>query len=126
MVFKFRYFFLCFALLSVFSCSSRKLVGSWEFIDIYDGEIRQTDTLKTRTGNSRYGAGILTFYQDKTFTSIGNSGTYQAENDLLKMKYSDAEDTVSMKISHLSKDELLLFSITGSPKTWFYKKVKEK
>lgn len=54
MVFKFRYFFLCFALLCIFSCSSRKLVGSWEFIDIYDGEIRQTGTLKTRTGNSRY------------------------------------------------------------------------
>jgi hypothetical protein len=63
----------------VTSCSSNKLSGSWEFIDIYEGEIRNTDTLKTQTNNSRYGPGILTFYQDKTFTSMGNSGTYQTE-----------------------------------------------
>lgn len=113
-------------LLLTASCSSNKLSGSWEFIDIYDGEIRQTDTLKTQTNNSRYGTGILTFYQNKTFSSMGNSGTYQMESNLLKMKYSDAEDTTTMKISNVSKDYLLLFSMTGSPKTWFYKKVKEK
>ncbi|KAA2223410.1 hypothetical protein [Chryseobacterium sediminis] len=113
-------------LLLTASCSSNKLSGSWEFIDIYNGEIRQTDTLKTKTNNSRYGTGILTFYPNKNFSSMGNSGTYQMENNLLKMKYSDAEDTTTMKISNVSKDYLLLFSMTGSPKTWFYKKVKEK
>ncbi|MBB6330409.1 hypothetical protein HNP24_001359 [Chryseobacterium sediminis] len=125
-MFKLRPILFYSILLLTASCSSNKLSGSWEFIDIYDGEIRQTDTLKTKTNNSRYGTGILTFYQNKTFSSMGNSGTYQMENNLLKMKYSDAEDTTTMKISNVSKDYLLLFSMTGSPKTWFYKKVKEK
>ncbi|WP_114822326.1 hypothetical protein [Chryseobacterium sp. KLBC 52] len=108
----------------IISCSSNKLSGSWEFINIYDGEIHQTDTLKSKTNNSRYGTGILTFYQDKTFTSMGNNGTYQIENKLLKMKYNDDENITPMKISNVSKNYLLLFSMAGSPKTWFYKKVK--
>ncbi|CAD0218797.1 lipocalin family protein [Chryseobacterium sp. JV274] len=115
-----------FLLLFTASCSSNKLSGSWEFIDIYDGEIRQTDTLKTKTNNSRYGTGILTFYRDKTFSSIGNNGTYQIENNLLKMKYHGDEKVTSMRISNISKDYLLLFSMAGSPKTWFYKKVRGK
>lgn len=105
-------------------CSSNKLSGSWEFIDVYDGEMHNTDTLKTKTHNSRYGTGILTFYQDKTFSSMGNRGTYQIENNLLKMKYNDDENVTPMKISDVSKNYLLLFSMAGSPKTWFYKKVK--
>lgn len=115
-----------FLLFLIISCSSNKLSGSWEFIDIYDGEINQTDTLKNKTNNSRYGTGILTFYQDKTFTSMGNSGTYQIGNNLLKMKYNDDENITPMKISRVDRNHLLLFSMAGSPKTWFYKKVKEK
>ncbi|TZF98747.1 hypothetical protein FW781_02135 (plasmid) [Chryseobacterium panacisoli] len=125
-MFKLKSILFYFLLLFAASCSSNKLIGSWEFIDIYDGEIRQADSLKAKTNNSRYGTGILTFYQDKTFSSMGNSGTYQIKNNLLKMKYSDAENTVSMKISNVSKYDLLLFSMSGSPKTWFYKKVKER
>ncbi len=56
---------------------------------------------------------------------MGNRGTFQKENNLLHMKYSDAENITSMKISHITEEYLLLFSMAGSPKTWFYKKVKE-
>jgi hypothetical protein len=42
------------------------------------------------------------------------------------MKYNDDENMTPMKISSVSKNYLLLFSMAGSPKTWFYKKVKEK
>jgi hypothetical protein len=42
------------------------------------------------------------------------------------MKYYDNENVTPMKISSVSKNYLLLFSMAGSPKTWFYKKVKEK
>jgi hypothetical protein len=125
-MFKLKPILFYFLLLFTVSCSSNKLSGSWEFIDIYDGEIRQTDTLKTKTNNSRYGTGILTFYRDKTFSSIGNNGTYQIENNLLKMKYHGDEKVTSMRISNISKDYLLLFSMAGSPKTWFYKKVRGK
>lgn len=124
-MFKLKSILFYFLLFLVISCSSNKLSGSWEFIDIYEGEIRNTDTLKTQTNNSRYGTGILTFYQNKTFSSMGSSGTYQIENNLLKMKYND-ETITPMKISNVSKNYLLLFSMAGSPKTWFYKKVKEK
>ncbi|MGE8536340.1 hypothetical protein [Chryseobacterium sp. R2ACT005] len=125
-MFKLKPILFYFLLLFTASCSSNKLSGSWEFIDIYDGEIRQTDTLKTKTNNSRYGTGILTFYRDKTFSSMGNNGTYQIENNLLKMKYHGDEKVTSMRISNISKDYLLLFSMAGSPKTWFYKKVRGK
>lgn len=114
-----------FLLFLTISCSSNKLSGSWEFIDIYDGEINRVDTLKNKTNNSRYGTGILTFYRDETFTSMGNNGTYQIENNLLKMKYNDDEKTIPMEIFYISKEHLLLFSMAGSPKTWFYKKVKK-
>ncbi|MDR3022820.1 lipocalin family protein [Chryseobacterium sp.] len=125
-MFKLKPILFYFLLLFAASCSSNQLSGSWEFIDIYDGEIHQADTLKTKTNNSRYGTGILTFYQDKTFSSMGNSGTYQIENNLLKMKYNDDKEATSMKILGINKDYLLLFSLAGSPKTWFYKKVKGK
>lgn len=125
-MFKLKPILFYFLLLFAASYSSNKLSGSWEFIDIYDGEIHQADTLKTKTNNSRYGTGILTFYQDKTFSSMGNSGTYEIENNLLKMKYNDDKEATSMKISGINKDYLLLFSLAGSPKTWFYKKVKGK
>ncbi|MDR6370238.1 hypothetical protein J2795_001219 [Chryseobacterium bernardetii] len=125
-MFKTQPILFCFLLLLMASCSSNKLSGSWEFIDIYDGEIRNTDTLKNKTNNSRYGTGVLTFYRDKTFSSMGNSGIYQVDSNLLKMKYNDNENVTPMKISSVSKNYLLLFSMAGSPKTWFYKKVKEK
>ncbi|WP_330746533.1 hypothetical protein [Chryseobacterium sp. CP-77] len=125
-MFQFKSILFYFLLFLIISCSSNKLSGSWEFIDIYDGEISQTDTLKTKTNNSRYGTGILTFYQDKTFSSMGNNGTYQIENNLLKMKYNDDENVTPMKISGVDKNYLLLFSMSGSPKTWFYKKIKTK
>ncbi|QRA42874.1 hypothetical protein [Chryseobacterium cucumeris] len=123
-MFKLKSILFYFLLLFAVSCSSNKLYGSWEFIDIYDGEISNTDTLKNKTNNSRYGTGVLTFYQDKTFSSMGNNGIYQIENNLLKMKYNDDENITTMKISSVSKNYLLLFSMAGSPKTWFYKKVK--
>jgi hypothetical protein len=42
------------------------------------------------------------------------------------MKYNDDKEVTPMKISGISKDHLLLFSLAGSPKTWFYKKIKGK
>ncbi len=57
-MFKLKSIFFYFLLFMVTSCSSNKLSGSWEFIDIYEGEIRNTDTLKTQTNNSRYGTGF--------------------------------------------------------------------
>lgn len=125
-MFQLKSIFFYFLLFLTASCSSNRLYGSWEFIDIYDGEIHQTDTLKNKTNNSRYGTGVLTFYQDKTFSSMGNKGTYQIENNLLKMQYNDDENVTPMKISGVSKNYLLLFSMSGSPKTWFYKKIKTK
>ncbi|MGG1922418.1 hypothetical protein AB1278_11470 [Chryseobacterium sp. NRRL B-14798] len=125
-MFKLKSILFYFLLLFVVSCSSNKLYGSWEFIDIYDGEISNTDTLKNKTNNSRYGTGVLTFYQDKTFSSMGNKGTYQIENNLLKMRYNDDENVTPMKISSVDENYLLLFSMAGSPKTWFYKKIKTK
>jgi hypothetical protein len=73
-MFKLKPILFYFLLLFAASCSSNKLSGSWEFIDIYDGEIHQADTLKTKKNNSRYGTGILTFYKDKTFSSMGIAG----------------------------------------------------
>lgn len=98
-----------FLLFLIISCSSNKLSGSWEFIDIYDGEINRVDTLKNKTNNSRYGTGILSFYQDETFTSMGNNGTYLIENNLLKMKYNGDKKAIPMEISYISKEHLLLF-----------------
>ncbi|MEF9478130.1 hypothetical protein OWR28_10950 [Chryseobacterium sp. 1B4] len=124
-MFKTKSILFHFLLLLMASCSSSKLSGSWEFIDIYDGEINQTDTLKSQTNNSRYGTGVLSFYRDHTFSSMGDSGTYRVEKNLLEMKYDDDEKVTPMKISCINKDHLLLFSMAGSPKTWFYKKVKK-
>lgn len=124
-MFKPKSIFFYFLLFLTASCSSNKLSGSWEFIDIYDGEINKIDILKNKTNNSRYGTGILTFYQNKNFISMGNKGTYHVENNVLKMKYNDDEKVTPLKISYINKDHLLLFSMIGSPKTWLYKKVKE-
>jgi hypothetical protein len=125
-MFKLKPILFYFLLFLTASCSSNKISGSWEFVDIYEGEILSTDTLKSKINNSRYGKGVLTFYKDKTFSSMGSSGTYQIDYNLLKMKYNDDENVTPMKISSVSKNYLLLFSMAGSPKTWFYKKVKEK
>lgn len=115
---------LIFALLSVFSCSSNKLVGSWEFIELYEGVIPKIDTLKNKQNRSRYGNGILSFHKNNSFSSKELTGGYLHQNNLLKIKYADDKDTTQMKISYISKDHLLLSSLSGKPTAWFYKKVK--
>lgn len=121
---QFRIFIISLLLISITSCSSNKLVGSWEFVDIYDGEIRYADSLKSKNNSSGYGTGILTFHKDGSFDSMGNSGNYKKEKKLLNMKYTDGTDTTKMKISYISQDYLFLFSVLKAPKTWVYKKVK--
>lgn len=120
----FRYISISFFLLFTFFCTPTQLIGSWEFIDIYNGEVHQVDSLKYKQDISKYGTGILTFHKDKSFNSMGQTGNYQKKNELLRMKYHDSKDTVQMKISYVSEDYLLLFSMTKNPKTWAYKKAK--
>lgn len=114
------------ALLSISSCSSGKLIGSWEFIEAYEGTIPKVDTLKTKQNHSRYGNGILSFYSNNSFTSKELTGNYVHQNNLLKMKYSDGKDTVQLKISYINKDYLLLSSGSEKPNAWFYKRVRGK
>ncbi|MGN7757371.1 hypothetical protein ACTJIV_07820 [Chryseobacterium sp. 22532] len=111
---------ISFSILLLSSCGSSKLLGSWEFIDLYDGVVTEIDSLKSKENNSRYGTGTLTFDKDSSFTSMEEKGSYQRKNKILKMKYP-ALDTVIMNISYLSKNYLLL-SAGKYPKTWFYRK----
>ncbi|SHF84268.1 hypothetical protein SAMN02787073_3077 [Chryseobacterium vrystaatense] len=116
---KFILIYFTFILLS--SCSSSRLLGSWEFIDLYDGELTHIDTLKSKENNSRYGKGMLTFYKDHSFSSLESTGKYREQHQKLKMKYSDGADTIVMNISYISRNYLLL-SAGKQPTTWFYRK----
>lgn len=113
-------------LLFISSCSSNKLIGSWEFIELYEGTVPKIDSLKSKQNDSKYGTGILSFHQDNSFTSKELTGNYQNKNTLLKMKYSEGKDTVQMKISFINKDYLMLSSTSEKPNTWFYKRIKDK
>ncbi|MCT2564307.1 hypothetical protein [Chryseobacterium herbae] len=115
-----KFIFIIFSFLSLSSCTSSRLLGSWEFIDLYDGVVTEIDTLKSKENNSKYGTGTLTFNKDNFFISMEESGSYQRKNKTLKMKYP-AVDTVVMNISYESKNYLLL-SAGKDPKTWFYRK----
>lgn len=116
-----QFIVLCFSFILWSSCTSSRLQGSWEFIDLYDGELTHVDSLKSKENNSTYGKGILTFYKDHSFSSLESTGQYREDRQKLKMKYSDGADTVVMNISHLSRNYLLL-SAGKQPKTWFYRK----
>lgn len=120
---KLKLLFTGLFLLCVFSCSSSKILGSWKFIEVYDGEIRHIDHLKMKNGHSKYGSGILTFHQNGTFSSMEDTGNYQQKKAMLMMKYKEGTDTAQMKISYLSHEYLFLYSTTKAPKTWVYKKV---
>lgn len=111
---------MCFSLFLFYSCGPSRLVGSWEFIEIYDGVVTKIDTLKDKKNNSRYGTGTLNFRKDGFFTSMETEGNYQKKNKILKMKYPGL-DTVVMNISYLKKNYLLL-STGKNSKTWFYRK----
>jgi hypothetical protein len=114
-----------FVILFLSSCKSRSIVGEWEFVEVYEGVvIHNIDTLKAKENSSKKGTGILTFYDDQTFTSIDLKGGYQKERNLLKLKYITDKDTVLMKISYLNRNYLLLSSISEKPNTWFYRKIK--
>lgn len=113
-------------LLSISSCSSKRLIGSWEFIELYEGTVPKIDTLKNKQNHSKYGTGILSFHQNNSFDSRDLTGNYQSKNTLVKMKYSEGKDTVQMKISYINKDYLLLSSMSEKPYTWFYKRIKYK
>ncbi|WP_072923898.1 hypothetical protein [Chryseobacterium sp. OV279] len=115
-----KFILVFFSFLFLSSCTSSRLLGSWEFIDLYDGVVTEIDTLKSKENNSKYGTGTLTFNIDNSFISMEESGNYRRKNKILKMKYP-AVDTVVMNISHISKDYLLL-SAGKDPKTWFYRK----
>ncbi|AZB11233.1 hypothetical protein EG344_21545 [Chryseobacterium sp. G0162] len=113
-------------LLFISSCSSNKLIGSWEFIELYEGTVPKIDTLKNKQNHSKYGTGILSFHQNKSFNSKELTGNYQNKDTLLKMKYNEGKDTVKMKIAYINKEYLLLSSISEKPNTWFYKRMKYK
>ncbi|WP_157967968.1 lipocalin family protein [Chryseobacterium elymi] len=112
---------VCLFLFLLSSCKSSSLLGPWEFIDVYEGKLTKIDTLQSKKNNSKYGTGVLEFNKDNSFTSLGNKGKYSKDDQKLKMKYDDGQDTVVMNISYLSKNYLLL-SNGNSPKTWFYRK----
>ena len=112
-------------LLTLSSCKSNKIVGSWEFIEVYQGlEIKNIDTLKLKKNTSKKGSGILRFNEDQTFKSFESKGDYKRDGKVLKMKYVELKDTISLKVSYLDKNYLLLSSIKNIPTTWFYKKIK--
>ncbi|MFZ4928712.1 hypothetical protein [Chryseobacterium sp. Mn2064] len=120
---QFRIFIISLLLIFITSCSSNKVVGSWKFIEIYYGEIRNTDLVKMKNDSSKYGNGTLTFNKNGTFNSMEDTGTYQRKKELLMMKYKDGTDTARMKISYLSSKYLFLYSTTKASKTWVYEKV---
>jgi hypothetical protein len=47
----------------LFSCNGNKIVGNWNFIKVYKGEIKSIDSLSI-INNSQYGSGKLNFYKD--------------------------------------------------------------
>ncbi len=116
-----RFFLTCFVLLLLFSCKTQKLEGTWEFIEVYDGIVSNVDTLKNKENHSEAGTGTLVFHKDGTFSSLENKGNYRKEREVLKMKYSQDNDTLMMKIAYVSRDYLLLSDRKGF-KTWFYRK----
>ena len=114
------------ALLCISSCSTNKLIGSWEFIEVYEGVIPKVDTLKNKQNQSKWGTGVLEFYSNRYFVSMDQRGRYQNEGKWLKMKYNNSKDTTRLKISYINKDYLLLSSTSEKPNTWFYKRRRDK
>ncbi|PJJ67000.1 hypothetical protein CLV73_0995 [Chryseobacterium geocarposphaerae] len=127
-MFKMKFFKLSLIVIAVLflsSCKSRNILGSWEFIEVYEGiVINNIDALKTKENNSEKGMGILVFNDNQTFTSMDLKGNYQKTKNLLKLKYTIDKDTVLMKISYLDKNYLLISSISERPTSWFYRKIK--
>lgn len=127
-MFKIKFFKLSLigiVILILSSCKSKNIIGSWEFVEVYEGVIiNNIDTLKSKENNSRKGTGILKFKDNQTFTSMDHKGDYQKNRNILKLKYSTDNDTVLMNISYLDKNYLLLSSEKGNPTTWFYRKIK--
>lgn len=127
-MFKIKFFKL--SLIGIFilclsSCKSKNIVGSWEFVEVYEGVIiNNIDTLKSKENNSKKGKGVLKLDDNQYFTSMDLKGNYQKSKNLLKLKYSTDNDTVLMNISYLDKNYLLLSSKKGNPTTWFYRKIK--
>ncbi|WP_267402958.1 MULTISPECIES: hypothetical protein [unclassified Chryseobacterium] len=120
----FTIIFLLLLILS--SCKTRKIIGSWEFIEVYQGvTITKVDSLKSKKNTSVKGEGILIFNDDSTFNSMDSKGKYRRKGMILKMKYPELKDTTSLKISYIDKNYLLLSAIKNEPMTWFYKKVKK-
>jgi len=112
-------------LIIIYSCKTKRLIGSWEFIEVYEGvTVTKTDILKSRKNTSVKGEGVLIFNDDSTFSSMDSKGKYIKKGMILKMKYPEIKDTVSLKISYIDKNYLLLSAIKNKPVTWFYKKVK--
>ena len=81
------------------------------------------------TSTSKYGTGKLIFLKNNSFISKTSKhddilGFYKLEDNNLKMKYDDSEDTVVMKVNYLDKKHLLISTIGKSKYTWFYKSKK--
>lgn len=107
------------------SCKSTNLVGSWEFVDVYEGIIlNNIDTLKLKQNNSKYGTGKLIFNQDNSLISMDSKGSYERKENILMVKYNNSENPAELKISYLDKDYLLLSSKNENPVTWFYRRTK--
>lgn len=113
-------------LLIVCSCKSDKIVGSWEFIEVYQGtEITQINTLKLKKNTSVKGRSLLIFNNDNTFSSLESKGNFLKYGKILKMKYPELKDTTSLQISYIDKNYLLLSSVKGKYTTWYYKRVND-
>ncbi|MFC3157708.1 hypothetical protein SAMN05443633_10446 [Chryseobacterium arachidis] len=121
----FKLLFFGVIVLFLHSCKSAGIVGSWEFIEVYDGVvINNVDTLKLKQNNSKYGTGKLIFNKDHSLISMNSPGSYEQKGDQLMIKYNGAEKPASLKISYVDKDFLLLSSEKEVPATWFYRKIK--
>jgi hypothetical protein len=122
----FKFLLIGIIILVLSSCESKNIVGSWEFVEVYNGVvINNVDTLKLKQNNSKYGTGKLIFNKDNSLISMDSKGSYERKHDILIVKYNDSENPAELKISYLDKDYLLLSSINEKPTTWFYRKTKK-
>ncbi|MPS64346.1 MAG: hypothetical protein DI622_07540 [Chryseobacterium sp.] len=83
----FKLSLIVIAVLFLSSCKSKNILGSWEFIEVYEGiVINNIDALKTKENNSEKGMGILVFNDNQTFTSMDLKRELSKNEKLTKVK----------------------------------------
>lgn len=114
----------------LFSCqSSSRIKGSWEFVGAFEGDIKSYHEFKNERKPVQ-NQGRLIFNSNSSFLSINDTkenhtGIYFVEKNVLKLKYSENQNYTEMKINSVNKNFLFLFTDSGKPFTWCYKKVKD-